>query len=66
MRVLCKLFGHKRNSGWWGDGLYGTLRGPNTDGIGRAHYTVTLECDRCGERYLAARFYGPIPQEPSA
>jgi len=61
MSILCKMFGHKRNAGWWGDGLYGRVHGPITDGIGRTHYSVEADCDRCGERYRLARFHGKTP-----
>jgi hypothetical protein len=65
MNILCKMLGHKRNAGWWGDGLYGVLSAPTTDGTGRTHHTVTLVCDRCSEDYIAARFHGPIPTPPT-
>jgi hypothetical protein len=57
-KLICALFGHVRRSGWWGDGLYGEVCGGYRDGIGRSHYQVRLECDRCGARYTAARFHG--------
>lgn len=55
-RLLCKLFGHTRYSGWWGDGLYGDVVSAGCDGIGRHHFRVQNECDRCGEKYTLARF----------
>lgn len=58
MKILCKLFGHTRRAGWFGDGLYGEVVGGYRDGTGRSHYTVKLDCDRCGEPYAAARFHG--------
>jgi hypothetical protein len=58
-RLLCKMIGHVRYAGWWGDALYGPVSGGYTDGIGRSHYQIRLKCDRCGERYTAARFHGP-------
>jgi hypothetical protein len=58
MTILCKLFGHKRNAGWWGDGLYGSVHTIGADNTGRTHFHVRLKCDRCGESYVAARFHG--------
>jgi hypothetical protein len=59
MSVLCNLFGHARpRQGWWGDGLYGKVWGGYVDGIGRSHFQVWLDCPRCGEDYIAARFHG--------
>jgi len=51
-KLLCKWFGHMRTSGWWGDGLYGKVRNN-----GRGHYAIVLRCDRCDEKYVAARFH---------
>ena len=55
--VICNLFGHKRNSGWYGDGLYGEVTPNSIDGIGRAHAIITASCDRCGETYTLARLH---------
>lgn len=63
MNLLCKLFGHVRRTGWFGDGLYGKVTGGYVDGIGRSHYEVSLQCDRCDEKYVAARFHGAPQQE---
>lgn len=57
-RVICKLFGHRQYSGWWGDALYGEVHGGYTDGIGRSHFTVEKPCGRCGKNYVLARFHG--------
>jgi hypothetical protein len=57
MKALCKMFGHKRDKGWWGDGLYGEVKMAGTDGTGRRHAAIYLECDRCGDSYVAARFH---------
>ena len=56
--LLCKMFGHMRRSGWWGDALYGKVLSGGRDDFGRTHYRVELKCDRCGEKYIAARFHG--------
>ena len=57
MNILCNMFGHKRNKGWWGDGLYGKVIQTGADGTGRTHAYVTAECDRCGKNYTLARFH---------
>lgn len=57
-KLICAMFGHVRYSGWWGDALYGKVRGGYRDGIGRTHFEIMLECDRCGKTYTAARFHG--------
>lgn len=54
--MLCRIFGHKRDAGWWGDGLYGDVVAGALDGIHRQHYAVMNNCDRCGRRYVMARF----------
>ena len=58
MSILCKLFGHRRYSGWYGDGLYGKVKFHAIDNLGTTHYTVNGDCDRCGENYILARFHG--------
>lgn len=63
MKFLCKMFGHKRDKGWWGDGLYGEVKMVGTDGTGRRHASIYLECDRCGESYVAARFHPSFPSK---
>lgn len=55
--ILCSLFGHKRDKGWWGDGLYGRVHVGIRDGTGRGHARITGECDRCGQIYTLARFH---------
>lgn len=57
MKLLCKMFGHIRYGGWWGDGLYGKVIQTGPDGTGRTHAHITGQCDRCGERYVLARFH---------
>lgn len=56
MSIICKMFGHTRHKGWYGDGLYGDVHMSAIDGIGRAHAHITAECDRCHETYVLARF----------
>lgn len=58
MALLCRLFGHRRFGGWYGDGLYGRVEGRGEDGIGEKHFAVVGDCDRCGEEYTLARFHG--------
>lgn len=58
----CSVFGHARPlEGWWGDGLYGRIRGGAVDGCGRTHFEVMLKCPRCNNEYMAARFHGTDP-----
>jgi hypothetical protein len=61
MNILCRLFGHKRNIGWYGDGLYGDIQLWGIDGVGRAHASIVAECDRCGETYTLARLHVNSP-----
>lgn len=58
MNLLCKLFGHRQFSGWWGDGLYGRVVEGGRSGLGTRHLHVTNTCDRCGQCYVQARFHG--------
>lgn len=59
MNWLCRILGHRLpKTGWWGDGLYGKVEGPLTDGTGRTHYRLTQECPRCGENWTVGRFHG--------
>lgn len=57
--IVCRIFGHRMPlKGWWGDGLYGEVRANGTDGTGRSHYYVMLECPRCKHKWTTARFHG--------
>lgn len=50
--IMCRLFGHIWEGGWYGDRPYFrplALPG-NIDGIGREHVTLTCQCMRCGYR----------------
>ncbi len=57
MSVLCAMFGHKRDRGWYGDGLYGDVIPCGIDNVGRAHGYISAKCDRCGETYTLARLH---------
>jgi len=57
-KLICAIFGHVRRAGWWGDALYGSVVGGYRDNIGRTHFEVEADCDRCGETYTLARFHG--------
>lgn len=62
MSLWCKVFGHAMPpQGWWGDGLYGEVRGGREDGVGRTHFEIWHSCPRCGESWMAARFHGTDP-----
>lgn len=61
MSILCRLFGHMRRSGWYGDGLYGNVRLTGADGTGRMHAHIDAACDRCGRTYVLGRFHPNSP-----
>ena len=64
-RLLCKIFGHRMPlKGWWGDGRYGRVIGGRTDGTGRKHFAVLLECPRCRESWVVSRFHGADREHP--
>jgi len=56
-RIICKLIGHHRRAGWFGDGLYGRVVLSGYDGVGLLHAYIEAECDRCGQDYTLARFH---------
>lgn len=60
MSLLCKLFGHRQvpYAGHGGD--YGRVSGGYSDGIGREHWHLSVECQRCGKTYHAGSFHGPL------
>lgn len=66
MRLVCKMLGHVRYPGWYGDGLYGRVVYTGTDGLGHRHYAVEAECDRCEARYVLARINASQIKEPTA
>lgn len=59
--LLCRLFGHIRRPGWWGDSLYGQVIPGPVDNLNTFHFEVVADCDRCGCEYTLARFHGNIP-----
>lgn len=60
MKLLCILFGHRmwHYPGHGGD--YGEVRGGYVDGIGREHWQLRVRCCRCGEKFHAGSFHGPL------
>ena len=61
-RLACLVFGHRMPpQGWWGDGLYGEVKGGYRDNCGRSHFTVRQTCPRCGDKWITARFHGENP-----
>jgi hypothetical protein len=60
--LLCRLFGHGVPDGYGTDAPYGSLIGGARDGIGREHWSVRVNCPRCGDRYVLAKLHGPLPQ----
>ena len=60
--ILCAIFGHTMPAtGWWGDGLYGQIKGGYVDNVGRSHFEIRHVCPRCNEKWTAARFHGTDP-----
>jgi hypothetical protein len=62
MSILCEMFGHRPDQGYykhdgWG---YFDVREGATDGIGRIHGDLYCECARCGVRYQVGKLH--IPQ----
>lgn len=63
MSMLCKLFGHKIPSGYAGDAPYAKPPPANiwTDGTGRGHVHLYVDCARCGTAFHALSFH-PLAQ----
>jgi hypothetical protein len=57
MSILCRIFGHIRHAGWYGDGLYSQIHIGAIDNLGSIHFRAKNTCDRCGETYILARFH---------
>lgn len=58
-KLMCRLFGHVWSSGWWGDMPYlKKSKNFTTDNIGRTHFTLECECDRCYTKSTVARIHG--------
>lgn len=56
--IICRLFGHRpMKPGWYGDAKYGAVQQGPIDGLGTMHFSITKDCDRCGENYIMARFH---------
>ena len=57
-KLLCRWFGHRPvPPGWWGDVPYQKPKCVGVDNIGRSHFLIEQDCDRCGERWIVARFH---------
>jgi hypothetical protein len=61
--ILCDFFGHRMGYGRMGGGDYGDVIGGNVDGIGREHYKLFVRCCRCGVRFHAGSFHGPLKHD---
>lgn len=63
--LMCRLFGHVWERGWWGDTPY--LRAKNLpgyeDGIGRRHIDLVCKCSRCDTQTTMARVHNWAPAE---
>lgn len=73
MSLICKLFGHTMQYPAGSGHDYGEVYGGYADGIRRQHYQLRVKCSRCGEKYHAGSFHGPLslyanpksrPQDP--
>jgi len=63
--ILCKLFGHRPEPGYYGDGIdgdcnrYFEVEEYITDGIGRRHAKLYTVCRRCQKRYQVGMIHLP-------
>jgi hypothetical protein len=46
--LLCRLFGHHWEGGWFGDRPYFRQEFKAIDNLNTFHVKLTCECDRCG------------------
>lgn len=60
MSIWCKLFGHKPHSGYAGGGQYFRASSGAVDGIGREHWRLYAECERCEKQYHIGNVRGPL------
>jgi hypothetical protein len=62
MNILCKLFGHRPEFGYGraaGDGYFKV--DPTycaLDGIGRTHFRLLSNCERCGKEFQVGKVHG--------
>jgi len=62
--IICALFGHAPvKDHQWGrvpvTGSYPVrIDGPVIDGVRREHFSVWVDCPRCGQTYMACRIHG--------
>lgn len=69
MGLICKLFGHTPEPGYYGDSGNGDCHGylqvelDALDGMGRQHARVYATCRRCGKRYQAGMIHVPRMKE---
>jgi hypothetical protein len=54
------LFGHKMPRGYGNGVPYLTPWGGYTDGIGREHWHLDAQCERCGRDFPVGKFHGPL------
>lgn len=55
--LMCQLFGHKWEGGWYGSYPYLEAKQGAVDGIGRHHIQLYCKCDRCGNKYHIASIH---------
>lgn len=65
MNILCKLFGHKVDTGYgaYEGSKYLNVRGGAVDGIDRVHCSLHTECERCGTSFQVGMIHLPIVED---
>lgn len=69
MGLICKLFGHTPEPGYYGDSRGGNYSGylevelDAMDGMGRQHARVYATCRWCGRRYQVGMIHVPRTKE---
>ena len=65
MAILCKLFGHIPDHGYYrerrgGSTQYFKVKGGHVDGIKREHWSLYGKCRWCNKEYHVGNFHGPL------
>lgn len=55
--LLCRLFGHRWQSGWWGDEPYLKAQSGPIDGIDEHHIRLKCRCRHCDEEFIIANIH---------
>lgn len=64
MKLLCALFGHRPEDGYYrdyggGSSKYLTVEPCGIDGIRREHANLKTECRRCGKMFIVGKIHLP-------